>query len=1047
MTTWDYRSWLEGDEADGEGRAAPRRPAPGKVSLTAHLQPAVQRRASPSPASRDGAEHLARPVRRRASGSEADQAWRAAFDFDFTPVQLAAAETSNTNADTVLAAAARGIEAPSQSLPHLEQIQESFGKHNVSRVQAHVGGAAAEATAAMGAEAYATGSHVVFASPPDLHTAAHEAAHIVQQRGGAQLEGGVGEADDAYERHADAVADKVVAGESAEALLGETAGEAQREASAVQHQRRGRGQAPPSPPAGASVGPSTTRVIASPRDIKFRPTEYGQATYEQVTLFNTSEKPFHVHDLIRKPLPDLDGTERADAEDGDFAIVGGETGGDGLAPGGSMMVTIAFSPKASSSADLTRKKHSWRNAQFSVMDAEGATGGSFKVRGPARPPKAETTDARAVAEATASARTRSKTRPPAPQTYAEMRHLVMAARDLVRTSEREEAADLLDDVVARLNKGAHYDLVFEAAKKHGLGSTTAVTAVGKARDEVTHAARKLHDTKGPPVQMDLVLTAFEVAREPLQLTLGEIDHAPGLQAMHDAAPAVLAGKGVVELGITAKRIVTDAAFAAGFGLGVLEGAGGAIRDLATGVIDTLALAFEIARTFVTSGLIGTAIHVAGKVGDFFDKAPLALAAMGRQFKEDWNHPDSFACGNFRGEVIGYVATQIAILIISGGVAAEGVAFASLSRWGKLVEIVRTLDSVGDITAWAQRAGKGISGAQRALLEKIRKGRKGPATRMEAPDSSGPDGLDSAGEPPNHVNTPEVDIVPDRTRAPYEDPRDDDAAPRRPLDKRELIPHRKLDAKTSWKEVERAQRRGDVSFAVGAKLKSADEGHAILARLSSGDISALEKVGISDFPRSVDPTGREWALIEVRDGFAIYAGGYRRVDLPTEARVLGHTHPGPDPSVKETDVGPAIDRRLNVDESGRSVSELLDDLANARDSGILPSAADINAISDGTPHVLYTRYVHVGDGRVANPLPGDTRPRVQMHMTDAKVVRWDPRRQSYYYEVRVTARDATGKELWSGRLYAAWHKPLRGGDTFVKRPAILDRAPSAEWQVP
>jgi hypothetical protein len=69
----------------------------------------------------------------------------------------------------------------------------------------------------MGAEAYATGSSVAFTGAPDLHTAAHEAAHVVQQRGGVQLKGGVGEANDPYERHADAVADQVVQGKSAEA--------------------------------------------------------------------------------------------------------------------------------------------------------------------------------------------------------------------------------------------------------------------------------------------------------------------------------------------------------------------------------------------------------------------------------------------------------------------------------------------------------------------------------------------------------------------------------------------------------------------------------------------------------------------------------------------------------------------------------------------------------------------------------------------------------------------------------------------------------------
>src|SRR5262249_34466680 len=44
---------------------------------------------------------------------------------------------------------------------------------------------------------------------------------VVQQRGGVQLKGGVGESGDSYEQHADAVADDVVAGRSAVPLLDE----------------------------------------------------------------------------------------------------------------------------------------------------------------------------------------------------------------------------------------------------------------------------------------------------------------------------------------------------------------------------------------------------------------------------------------------------------------------------------------------------------------------------------------------------------------------------------------------------------------------------------------------------------------------------------------------------------------------------------------------------------------------------------------------------------------------------------------------------------
>ena len=115
--------------------------------------------------------------------------------------------------------AASGLSGSASSLPHMDAIQKSFGGHDVSGIQSYVGGAATKANTQMGSMAYATGNAVAFKDSPDLHTAAHEAAHVVQQRSGVSVPGGVGQVGDAYERHADAVADAVVQGKSAEHLL------------------------------------------------------------------------------------------------------------------------------------------------------------------------------------------------------------------------------------------------------------------------------------------------------------------------------------------------------------------------------------------------------------------------------------------------------------------------------------------------------------------------------------------------------------------------------------------------------------------------------------------------------------------------------------------------------------------------------------------------------------------------------------------------------------------------------------------------------------
>jgi hypothetical protein len=139
----------------------------------------------------------------------------------------AAVQHKGGGAGAVHQAAAQALSGSGGALPFADQIQASFGKHDISNIQAHTDGTAATATKQMGADAFASGNRVAFAKSPDLHTAAHEAAHVVQQRGGVQLKDGVGKSGDRYEQNADAVADRVVQGRSAEDLLDPMAGHAQ----------------------------------------------------------------------------------------------------------------------------------------------------------------------------------------------------------------------------------------------------------------------------------------------------------------------------------------------------------------------------------------------------------------------------------------------------------------------------------------------------------------------------------------------------------------------------------------------------------------------------------------------------------------------------------------------------------------------------------------------------------------------------------------------------------------------------------------------------
>jgi len=87
------------------------------------------------------------------------------------------------DAAAVHASAEHGIATPAWPLPHAAAIQSGFGRPDISALRAHVGPEAA-ASARHGRLGLRDGDHVVLGASTDLFTVAHEAAHVVQQRGG-----------------------------------------------------------------------------------------------------------------------------------------------------------------------------------------------------------------------------------------------------------------------------------------------------------------------------------------------------------------------------------------------------------------------------------------------------------------------------------------------------------------------------------------------------------------------------------------------------------------------------------------------------------------------------------------------------------------------------------------------------------------------------------------------------------------------------------------------------------------------------------------------
>src|SRR5882757_7371978 len=146
---------------------------------------------------------------RTSASSEAAAPHASPAPFDFSRIP------THAPARYALDVAEQGLSGTGGRLPFAAEIQRSFGRHDIGSVVAHEGPRAAAAARHIGALAYTTGARVAFGGVPDLHTAAHEAAHVLQQRTGVKVDGYMGKAGDAHERHADAVADQVVAGRSA----------------------------------------------------------------------------------------------------------------------------------------------------------------------------------------------------------------------------------------------------------------------------------------------------------------------------------------------------------------------------------------------------------------------------------------------------------------------------------------------------------------------------------------------------------------------------------------------------------------------------------------------------------------------------------------------------------------------------------------------------------------------------------------------------------------------------------------------------------------
>ena len=513
-----------------------------------------------------------------------------------------------------------------------------------------------------------------------------------------------------------------------------------------------------------------------------------------------------------------------------------------------------------------------------------------------------------------------------------------------------------------------------------------------------------------------------------------------------------------------ESLIDGAQYAGGFAVGLLEGAWSALEDLLTGAVDVIKGLWAVIKGIFTG--FSELLEMSGKLGDAWAKRSELLTAFATDFMAKWESKDDWKRGSFQGEVVGYLTMLMFLIYVTAG---AGAAIAGSGRFGSFIRAIQLADAAGSIGTYVRKL-RAVTklpqqladDATHALGKKITKpaaasGGGGSSSHGESSGQTGaphaqalssqtPHGASSQSPrspDPHGPSTSDVPAVRNHGE-PHGDPRVHPEQPHRYLEKHELVPTSELRFATTWKQAMKLLEE-DPGTAIGRKLHAAAEGHDVVARLARGDASALKQLGIDDVPRKLDTTGREWALIETRDGFAIVVGRYKDTGLPAGTRALAHSHPGPTPGHPlKAGESPMID--LPVPKGGRTYAEILEDLPAAKKAGITPSARDVHAISDGGEHVIYTRFIHHGNSRVGNPSPGDTAARVNLHLGGAQVVRFNQRTQEYWYRVSLHVKDSTGKSLWRGDVYAYW-KPHAHDLARIQfdRPAILNRAPAGGWQ--
>lgn len=227
--------------------------------------------------------------------------------------------------------------------------------------------------------------------------------------------------------------------------------------------------------------------------------------------------------------------------------------------------------------------------------------------------------------------------------------------------------------------------------------------------------------------------------------------------------------------------------------------------------------------------------------------------------------------------------------------------------------------------------------------------------------------------------------------------------------------------------------GGVTHVVG-EVTSETVASEIMRMLAYGEPAALRALGVEP-PPGFDPRANEWGLGKKDGKFVIVRGGAGEVDweaLP-DIEPIAHSHPLRDPRTGRerllTGTGGVVDLKALADASQLDLIFLL------------PSTSDLRFVALGEkPHIVHTPYVHMGDGKITNPTPGDSRETVDIHIEIAGVAGQlgGPDSQLVTFSAKVKFF-AGGVEIAPEQQIHQTYQPYIGDMPGVGEPAVTPLA--------